>query len=150
MILHFCDRIISICPAAYFVDELFDASTCLIARFNNAIISTLEHNTMSEERLERIEAQIAELRELMMQQHLSTKQDVNVMQQKIDTMREEITLLRQRSNSIESTIIVAMHEGFNSLRNYLDDWSYDIADNERKQRRLNRRSERLEREEDED
>jgi chromosome segregation ATPase len=112
---------------------------------------------MSEERLERIEAQIGELRELMQQNMATTQQNMNAMQQNMNAMREDITILRQRSDSIEGTVIVAMREGFNSLRNYLDDLNYDLAevernvsDGERKQRRLNRRVARLERKEEAD
>jgi uncharacterized coiled-coil DUF342 family protein len=115
---------------------------------------------MSEERLERIEAQIGELRELIQhntaatEQNMATKQDLATMQQNMNAMREDINIMRQRSDSMEGTIIVAMREGFNSLRNYLDDLNYDLAeveskvsDGERKQRRLARRVARLERKE---
>jgi uncharacterized coiled-coil DUF342 family protein len=105
---------------------------------------------MSEERLERIEAQISQLRELMQQNMATTQQNMNA-------MREDINILRQRSDSLEGTVIVAMREGFNSLRNYLDDLNYDLAaveskvsDGERKQRRLNRRVARLEKKEEAD
>jgi predicted nucleic acid-binding Zn-ribbon protein len=101
---------------------------------------------MSEERLERIESQISQLSELMMQQNTN----MTAMQQNMNAMREDITVLRQRSDSIEGTMIVAMREGFNSLRNYLDDLNYDLADNERKQRRIGRRVARLERKDKED
>lgn len=65
-------------------------------------------------------------------------------------MREDIAVLRQRSDSLEGTVIVAMREGFDSLRNYIDDLNYDLANNERKQRRLGRRVARLERKDEED
>jgi chromosome segregation ATPase len=115
---------------------------------------------MSEERFDRIEAQISELRETMqqsmtlMQQNMGTmqqnmngmQQDMNAMQQNINAVREDITGLRQRMDSIEGTTIVAIRGGFDSLRTYLDDLNYDLADNERKTRRLARRISRLERE----
>jgi chromosome segregation ATPase len=129
---------------------------------------------MSEERFDRIEAQISELRETMqqnmtlmqqnmtlMQQNMGTmqqnmngmqqdmngmQQDMNAMQQNINAVREDITGLRQRMDSIEGTTIVAIRGGFDSLRTYLDDLNYDLADNERKTRRLARRVSRLERE----
>jgi hypothetical protein len=72
------------------------------------------------------------------------------MQQNMNAMREDLNILRQRSDSIEGTVVIAMREGFNSLRNYLDDLNYDLADNERKQRRLGRRVARLERKDEED
>jgi predicted nucleic acid-binding Zn-ribbon protein len=98
---------------------------------------------MSEERLERIEGQIAELRQLVQQNAIVTQQNMNA-------MREDIAVLRQRSDSLESTVIVAMREGFDSLRNYIDDLNYDLSNNERKQRRLGRRVARLERKDEED
>jgi hypothetical protein len=98
---------------------------------------------MSEERLERIEGQIVELRQLMQQNMVITQQNMNA-------MREHIAVLRQRSDSLEGTVIVAMREGFDSLRNYIDDLNYDLANNERKQRRLGRRVARLERKDEED
>lgn len=104
---------------------------------------------MSEERLERIETQISELRDLIQQNMATTQQNMNA-------VREDINVIRQRSDSLEGTVIVAMREGFNSLRNYLDDLNYDLAevernvsDGERKQRRLNRRVARLERKDEE-
>jgi chromosome segregation ATPase len=126
---------------------------------------------MSEERFDRIEAQIAELRELMqqnmavtqqnmvvMEQDLSVmKQDMTAMKQNMNATREDIGLLRQRVDSIEGTVVITIREGFNSFRNYLDDLNYDLAeterkvsDNDRKHRRLNRRVARLERKEGED
>jgi chromosome segregation ATPase len=114
---------------------------------------------MSEERFDRIEAQIAALRETMqqnmsamqqdmntMQQDMNTmQQNINAMQQNINAVREDVTGLRQRMDSIEGTTIVAIRDGFESLRTYLDDLNYDLADNERRTRRLARRVSRLER-----
>jgi chromosome segregation ATPase len=107
---------------------------------------------MSEERFDRIEAQISELREILQQHMTSTHQDMNSMQQNMNAMqqnmnalREEVVSLRQRVDSIEGATIVAIRDGFESLRSYLDDLNYDLADNERKTRRLTRRVSRLER-----
>jgi chromosome segregation ATPase len=107
---------------------------------------------MSEERFDRIEAQIAAMGETMQQgmnairQDMTImQQDMNAMQQNINAVREDVTSLRQRMDSIEGTTIVAIRDGFDSLRTYLDDLNYDLADNERKTRRLARRVSRLER-----
>jgi hypothetical protein len=97
---------------------------------------------MSEQESSRIEVQIAELRELMQQNMATTQHDMSA-------MREDVTL-RQRVESIEGTVIVAMREGFNSLRSYLDDLNYEVADNERSTRLLKRRVARLERKDDND
>jgi hypothetical protein len=78
------------------------------------------------------------------------QQNAIVTQQNMNAMREDIAVLRQRSDSLEGTVIVAMREGFDSLRNYIDDLNYDLANNERKQRRLGRRVARLERKDEED
>jgi predicted nucleic acid-binding Zn-ribbon protein len=66
---------------------------------------------MSEPEISRIEAQIAELRELIQQNMVTTQQNINA-------MREDMTSFRQRVDSIEGTVIVTIREGFNSLRNY--------------------------------
>lgn len=107
---------------------------------------------MSEQESSRIESQIAELRELI-QQNMATTQhdmsamqrDISAMQQNMNAVREDVTILRQRVDSIEGTVIVAMREGFNSLRNYLDDLNYEVADNARATRLMKRRIARLER-----
>jgi chromosome segregation ATPase len=125
---------------------------------------------MSEERFDRIEAQISELRELiqanmavtqqnmgaMEQDVTAVKQDVTAVKQNTNATREDIGSLRQRVDSIEGTVVIAIRDSFNSFRNYLDDLNYDLAeierkvgDNDRKHRRLNRRVARLERKEEE-
>jgi chromosome segregation ATPase len=129
---------------------------------------------MSEERLNQIEGRLDKIEERLggientlvtvtenmtvLQQNMTVmQQDMGVMQQNMNAMREDIHLLRQRDNSIEGAFTVIVRDGFNSLRNYLDDLNYDLAeterrvgDNERKHRRLNRRVARLERKEGED
>jgi chromosome segregation ATPase len=121
---------------------------------------------MSDERLNQIESRLDRIDERLggientlvtVTQNMSTlQQDMSVMQQNMNAMREDIHLLRQRDNSIEGAITIIVRDGFSSLRNYLDDLNYDLAeterrvgDNERKHRRLNRRVSRLERKEEE-
>ena len=109
---------------------------------------------MSEEKLDRIEAQIAELREMMltnMQDITVIKQDITVMKQDItatkqnvNALSEDVISLRHRVDSMEGTVAITIKEGFESMRNYLDDLNYDLANNERKTRRLSRRVARLE------
>jgi vacuolar-type H+-ATPase subunit D/Vma8 len=98
---------------------------------------------MSEPEISRIEAQIAELRELIQQNMATTQQNMNA-------MREDVTTLRQRVDSIEGTVIVTIREGFNSLRSYLDDLNYEVADNARATRLMKRRIARLERKDEDD
>jgi FtsZ-binding cell division protein ZapB len=121
---------------------------------------------MSEVRFDRIEAQISELREFMqqgmmvMQQDISElkqdvtglkqdvselKQDMTAMKQNVNGLREDIGGLRQRVDSLEGTMLVAMRDGFDAFRIYMDDLNYDLANNERRTRRLGRRVSRLER-----
>jgi chromosome segregation ATPase len=100
---------------------------------------------MSEERFNHLEAQISAL-----QQDMSAmKQDMTAMKQTVDALREDMTSIRQRVDSSEGTILVAVREGFNSLRNYLDDLNYEVADNARATRLLKRRVSRLERKDNE-
>jgi uncharacterized coiled-coil DUF342 family protein len=99
---------------------------------------------MSEERFNQIENQISALQQDM----TAMKQDMTAMKQNVDALREDMTSIRQRVDSSEGTILVAMREGFNSLRNYLDDLNYEVADNARATRLLKRRVARLERKDD--
>ena len=92
----------------------------------------------------------------MEQDVTAVKQDVTAVKQNTNATREDIGSLRQRVDSIEGTVVIAIRDGFNSFRNYLDDLNYDLAeierkvgDNDRKHRRLNRRVARLERKEEE-
>ena len=91
---------------------------------------------MSEERFNHLETQISAL-----------QQDMTAMKQNMDSLREDMSSVRQRLDSFEGTILTAMREGFNSLRNYSDDLNYEVADNARATRLLKRRVARLERKE---
>jgi chromosome segregation ATPase len=100
---------------------------------------------MSEERFNHLETQISALQQDM----TAMKQDMTAMKQNVDALREDMTSIRQRVDSSEGTILVAVREGFNSLRNYLDDLNYEVADNARATRLLKRRVARLERKDNE-
>ena len=91
---------------------------------------------MSEERFNHLETQISAL-----------QRDLTAMKQNMDSLREDMSSVRQRFDSFEGTILTAMREGFNSLRNYSDDLNYEVADNARATRLLKRRVARLERKE---
>jgi ubiquinone biosynthesis protein UbiJ len=91
---------------------------------------------MSEERLERIENQLSQI-----------IQGMTAMQQNQNALREDVVALRHRIDSVEGTVKVAITDGFRSHDLYLDDMNIDLAANERQTRRLNRRVERLERNE---
>jgi hypothetical protein len=73
------------------------------------------------------------------------QQDVNSINKNINVMREEIVLLYKRFDLFEERIVTALNEGFNSLRNDLEDLNYEVADNARATRLLKRRVARLER-----
>ena len=112
---------------------------------------------MSEERFDRIESQISELREMMqqnitavtaMQENMTVmQQDITATKQNVNALSEDVIALRHRMDSIEGTVVVTMREGFESFKSYLDDLNYDLANNERKTRRLSRRMDRLEKNE---
>ncbi len=91
---------------------------------------------MSEERLERIENQLSQL-----------IQGIVAMQQNQNALREDVVALRHRIDSVEGTVKIAITDGFRSHDLYLDDMNADLAASERQARRLNRRVERLERNE---
>ena len=98
---------------------------------------------MSEERFDRIESQIAELRELV-------QQNIATMNQNINALREDVVDLRHRIDSVEGSQNVIIREGFQSLMSYNDDLNYELSDNARQTRLLKRRIIRLERKDKED
>ena len=103
---------------------------------------------MSEERFDRIESQIAQLSEFMQQYMSGTQQQIATINQNINALREDVTDLRHRIDSIEGTQSVMIREGFKSLMSYNDDLNYELADNARQTRLLRRRVIRLEEKED--
>jgi prophage DNA circulation protein len=78
------------------------------------------------------------------------EQKICIMQNNLDAAREDITSLRLRVESNEGTLIVTIREGFRSREVLIDDINFDLAENERKTRRLSRRVARLERNSDDD
>jgi chromosome segregation ATPase len=81
--------------------------------------------TMTDERFNHLETQISELREFVRQSTNKTE----AMQQDLNSMREDMTALRERVDSIEGTIAIEIHKGFSSLRNHLDDLSLEKSEN---------------------
>ncbi len=114
---------------------------------------------MSDERFDRIETQISELRELVQQSFVGMMQDISGMKQDITSMKQDITSMKQNANavredveslrrridSVEGTLLIAIRDGFKAQSDYADDLNYDLSNNERKTRRLSRRVARLER-----
>jgi uncharacterized protein (DUF3084 family) len=105
---------------------------------------------MSEERFDRIESQIAGLRELVQQNTVATQQNIAAMNQNINALREDVIDLRHRIDSVEGSQKVIIREGFQSLMSYNDDLNYELSDNARQTRLLKRRIIRLERKDKED
>lgn len=112
---------------------------------------------MSEERFDRIESQLDELRQFMqqnmtvMQQNVTAmQQNMTVMNQNINAIREDVIALRHRIDSVEGSQNVIIREGFQSLMSYNDDLNYEMSDNARQTRLLKRRVIRLERKDKED
>jgi hypothetical protein len=88
-----------------------------------------DSETMTDERFNHLEAQISELREFVHQSTIATQQNTEAMQQGINSMREDLNALRVRVDTIDETIAIEIREGFNSLRNALDDLSLERAEN---------------------
>jgi hypothetical protein len=59
--------------------------------------------------------------------------------------RDDISGLRNRVNSVDGTVRIAIADGFRQHHCYFDDLNTDLAQVERQNRRMNRRIERLER-----
>jgi chromosome segregation ATPase len=59
--------------------------------------------------------------------------------------RDDISGLRNRVDSVDGTVRIAIADGFRQHDRYLDDLNTDLAQVERQSRRINRRVERLER-----
>jgi hypothetical protein len=116
--------------------------------------------TMTDERFNHLETQITELREfihqsttamqentaLMQQNAIVMQKNTELIQQDLNSMREDMTALRDRVNLIEESVSVKIREGFNSLRNHIDDLNLERSEKHRNpfdedlnQRRLNRR-----------
>lgn len=79
----------------------------------------------------------------------ASQQKADAIQQNVNALREDMGGLRRRVDSFEGTMTAVTREGFQSLRNYLDDLNYAVADNERSTRLLKRRVARLERKDEE-
>jgi chromosome segregation ATPase len=105
---------------------------------------------MSEERLERIENQLGQLLQgmtAMQQNQNALRESQNALRDNQNALREDVVALRHRVDSVEGTLRIAISDGFRNHDLYLDDMNADLATNERQTRRLNRRVERLERNE---
>jgi chromosome segregation ATPase len=108
---------------------------------------------MSEERFDRIESQIAQLRELLEQNMLATQpntseidrnisgidRSITSLNQNLKALREDLLNLRHRIDSIAGTQNLMIREGFKSLMPYNDDLNYELSDNARQTRLLRRR-----------
>jgi uncharacterized protein (DUF3084 family) len=105
---------------------------------------------MSEERFDRIDSQISELRELMQQNMAAMQQHMSTTQQNINAVREDVIALRHRLDSVEGSQNIIIREGFQSLMSYNDDLNYELSDNTRQTRLLKRRVIRLERKDKDD
>jgi chromosome segregation ATPase len=127
---------------------------------------------MSDEALARIEQQLNQLMPLVpmvsaMQQDIITiksdivemksdivemksdiveiKGRVTTLEQNTAATREDLNTLRDRYNSLEGVIVVAIRAGFAAQQIQFDDLNYAIEENARKYRSLSRRIRRLER-----
>jgi chromosome segregation ATPase len=114
---------------------------------------------MSEERLERIENQLAQVLEAIVGNNSrigglenrigGIENRMTALEQNQNSLREDVVSLRHRIDSVEGTVRLAIVDGFRSQGLYYDDLNADLAKNERQTRRLNRRVDRLERRDEE-
>jgi chromosome segregation ATPase len=107
---------------------------------------------MSEERLERIETAMLAMQENMttMQENMAIMQkNVIATQRNVESLREDTIAIRQRVDSIEGTVRVAIRDGLSSFGLYLDNLNITVSDTQREVRLLRRRVRRLEKSEDE-
>jgi predicted RNase H-like nuclease (RuvC/YqgF family) len=109
----------------------------------------------------RLDSQLTQIIQAVgtMQQNMATKQDLAAVEQKvsgieqklsaveqnINAAREDIISLRHKTDSIEGGVSVVIRNTFTAYQRNVDDLNVDLVNNERKTRRLNRRVERLER-----
>jgi chromosome segregation ATPase len=70
---------------------------------------------------------------------------MTVLERNQNATRDDISGLRNRIDSIDGTVRLAIADGFRQHDRYLDDLNTDLAQVERQTRRMNRRVERLER-----
>jgi chromosome segregation ATPase len=70
---------------------------------------------------------------------------MTVLERNQNATRDDISGLRNRVDSIDGTVRMAIADGFRQHDRYLDDLNTDLAQVERQTRRMNRRVERLER-----
>jgi 3-phenylpropionate/cinnamic acid dioxygenase small subunit len=104
-------------------------------------ILSKDAETMTDERFNHLEAQISELREFVQQSTITMQKHTESMQQDMNSMREDMNFLRKRVDRIEENVTVQIREGFNSIRNHLDDLSIKRSENHSKRldEDLNRR-----------
>ena len=120
---------------------------------------------MSEEALARIEHQLSQLMPIvpivtatqqdiieikgrvtiLEQNSAETTRRIAVIEQNSTATREDLNILRDRHNSLEGGILVALRDGFDSVKSYMDDLNYADEENARKTRSVSRRVRRLER-----
>jgi chromosome segregation ATPase len=109
---------------------------------------------MSEERFDRLEAQLSQVIQGMdtMQQNMAVmEQNMAVMQQNISGINSRIDGLQNRIDSVEGTVIAAITGGFDYVRREINDLNINLNENElsteanaRKSRRINQRLTALE------
>jgi uncharacterized coiled-coil protein SlyX len=111
-------------------------------------MATMQQNMATKQDLAGIEQRVAGIEQKVAgieQRVAGIEQKVSVMQENINAAREDIIELRRRVESNEGTLIVAIREGFRRQEDFINDLNFDLANNERKIRRLSRRVSRLER-----
>jgi predicted HAD superfamily phosphohydrolase len=77
---------------------------------------------MSEERLDRIENQLAQVIQVItfMQHNMATKQDLAVVEQNMTTMQQNMTAMQQSTEDKHNLLVQIMTSGFTSLNQWFD------------------------------
>jgi chromosome segregation ATPase len=136
-------------------EERFDRLEGQLNQVIQAIGSMQQNMTTMQQNMTTMQQNMATMQQNMatMQQNMAAveqkvsgiEQKVSVMQNNLDATREDIIELRRRVESNEGTLIVAIRNGFRRQEDFINDLNFDLANNERKTRRLSRRVSRLER-----
>jgi chromosome segregation ATPase len=104
-----------------------------------------EVKTMPEERFDRLENQLSQFMAAAGSRLTGIENRMGSLEQNQNATRDDISGLRNRVDSVDGTVRMAIADGFRQHHRYFDDLNTDLAQVERQTRRINRRVERLER-----
>jgi predicted RNase H-like nuclease (RuvC/YqgF family) len=100
---------------------------------------------MSEERFDHLEALINSLGMTLTERMDLMQRDITNIKQVVSETRTDVAALSSRLDRVEHSVRIEIRDAFRNHREMIDDVNFDLANNERKTRRLSRRVARLER-----